>query len=347
MGRIIFFLLIAVFFLSSCSGGPDISPSQSSSEDSLQQSELSKNPTPVVQTREGEAVFIQKQNAVENGEEMMPVCGTFDLKYITAKKASDILCRLFPDCVFVEGERSSMLVTKAKPKDLFEIKNILRSIDRYSPQIMIESRIVEISESGLKTLGVSWGSPAGSFNFAYDPDSGKFNAEKISSVLNALVSKGQARLIANPKVSTLDNTEANVNIGSKIPYAVPVSSASSATQWTVQYIDAGVSLKITPKLGSDGQISVLIHPEVSAISEWRATAAGEFPVIATRNADAYVRVKDGETIVIGGLIDELDRENIMKIPLAGDVPLLKELFTKRVMEKTKTEVVFMITPHVM
>ena len=92
-----------------------------------------------------------------------------------------------------------------------------------------------------------------------------------------------------------------IKIGSRIPYAVPVTSGTT-TQWTVDYIDAGVKLKITPQLGQEGDITTFIQPEVSSISEWRTTAAGDFPVISTRNACATVRVKNGETIVIGGLL---------------------------------------------
>jgi len=341
MGKILIFLVLIAIFLTSCSSEPSSVEQQSDPE----RVEVLKNPTPVLQTPEAGAVYVS-ENGETDSAELRPVYETFCLRHISAKKASEALSRLLPEAVYAEGEGSGILIVKAVPRVMCEARSVIRSIDRPVPQIMIESRIVEITENGLKILGVTWGNPSGSFNFSYDPDSGKFSPEKISSVLNMLITKGQARLIANPRISTLDNTEADVNIGSKIPYAVPVSSASTSTQWAVQYIDAGVSLKITPKIGDDGQISVLIHPEVSAISEWRMTAAGEFPVISTRNADALVRVRDGETIIVGGLIDETERENVSKIPLAGDIPLVKELFMKRVTEKTKTEIVFMITPRV-
>jgi type II secretory pathway component GspD/PulD (secretin) len=114
----------------------------------------------------------------------------------------------------------------------------------------------------------------------------------------------------------------------------------------VEYIDAGVKLKITPQLGQENYITTFLQPEVSAVSEWRTTAAGDFPVISTRNASATVRVKNGETIVVGGLISETDRVNVTRIPILGHIPFINFLFQNRTVEKAKTEIVFLITPHV-
>jgi len=109
---------------------------------------------------------------------------------------------------------------------------------------------------------------------------------------------------------------------------------------------AKMKLKITPQLGQEGYISTFIQPEVSSISEWRTTAAGDFPVISTRNASATVRVKDGESIVIGGLMSESERENVTRVPVLGYIPVLGLLFQNKNTEKEKTEIVFLITPHV-
>jgi type II secretory pathway component GspD/PulD (secretin) len=117
-------------------------------------------------------------------------------------------------------------------------------------------------------------------------------------------------------------------------------------QWTVEYIDAGVKLMITPRLGEEGYITTSIQPEVSSVSEWRTTAAGEFPVITARNAQATLRVMDGETIVVGGLLSESDRENVSRLPILGYLPVVGLLFQNKTVEKAKTEIVFLITPHV-
>jgi type II secretory pathway component GspD/PulD (secretin) len=267
------------------------------------------------------------------------------LKCLSAAKAADLLAKVIPTAAFQVGGRANSLVIRGRDSDIGDAKELLASIDKLAPQILIESKVMEISQSDSKKLGISYGN--GTYKFITSKDTKKTSpAENLMSTLNALITDGRANVIASPRIATLDNQEALINIGSRIPYAVPVSSGSSTTQWTVEYIDAGVKLKITPQLGQDGYITTFIQPEVSSISEWRTTSAGDFPVISTRNASATVRVKDGETIVIGGLMSETERENTTRVPVLGYIPGLGSLFQNKSIEKEKTEIVFLITPHV-
>jgi type II secretory pathway component GspD/PulD (secretin) len=267
------------------------------------------------------------------------------LKYLSAGKAAELLAKIIPSAVFQVGEKASSLVIRGKASEIADAKKLLASIDKLVPQILIESRVVEISQSDSKRLGFSYGN--GIFKFITSKDSRQTTlAENPTTVLNTLISEGRANVVASPRIATLDNQEALINIGSRIPFAVPVNSASASTQWTVQYIDAGVKLKITPQLAQEGYITTFIQPEVSSVSEWKTTGAGEFPVISTRNASATVRVKNGETIVIGGLLSDSDRENISRVPVLGYLPGIGLLFQSKTIEKSKTEIVFLITPYV-
>jgi type II secretory pathway component GspD/PulD (secretin) len=268
------------------------------------------------------------------------------LKYISAEKAKNLLAKIEPSLLMETGERANSLVLKGKDSEIVEAIGLISEIDRIAPQILIESKVMEISQSDSVKLGISYGN--GTYRFQTSKDSKRtLAAEDLVSSLNALIAQGSARVLANPKIATLDNQEALINIGNRIPFAVPVAGGSSGVQWSVQYIDAGVKLKIIPQLGSEGYITTFFQPEVSSISEWRTTAAGEFPVIATRNAAATVRVKNGETIVIGGLLSESDRENITKVPLLGYLPGIGLFFQNSNREKAKTEIVFMITPYIL
>jgi len=351
MKKILLVLFLSGLLLSSCSPPPE-TMTEGQAKSGPPDDEVSKIPTTVTESVEAGAVYLFNGNdrevlrSEDSPARFMPSLETISLKYIQAGKAAEILSKMMPEGVFAEGGRSSRLVIKCRTDEMTEAKRLLRQLDGKPPQIMIESRIVELTGSSLSSLGVSWANTAGGFKISADTLNGRLSADDITAVISAMVSKGEARMIANPKIAAADNTEASVNIGSRIPYAVPVNTASSASQWTVQYIDAGVSLKITPYIGSGGTISVLIKPEVSSVSEWRITPAGDFPVISTRNAETFVKVRDGETIIIGGLIDETDRENISKVPFAGDLPLIKELFSKRTDEMARTEVVFLITPRI-
>ncbi|MFH1387549.1 MAG: secretin N-terminal domain-containing protein [bacterium] len=274
-----------------------------------------------------------------------PEIATVQLKYLSAGKVAELLTKVIPSATFQVGGRANSLVIRGKDSELVEAKKIITAIDKVTPQILIEGKVVEIAQSDSKKLGISYGN--GTVRFVTDKATRKTSlAENITSIVNTLISDGKANVVASPRIATLDNQEAMINIGSRIPYAVPVSSGGSTTQWTVEYIDAGVKLKITPQLGQEGDITTFIQPEVSSISEWRTTSAGDFPVISTRNASATVRVKNGETIVVGGLMSETERENIVRVPVFGYIPVLGLLFQNRNLEKEKTEIVFLITPRV-
>lgn len=269
------------------------------------------------------------------------------LKYLAADKISSLLGKVLPTLKASCGGSESTIVLQGKRPEIEEAKKLIAAIDNPVPQILIESKVLEISESDSLRLGFSFGSKAGTFKFITNKDTGQtVPAADLQTTLNALISDGRAKVVATPKIATLDGLEAVINIGSRIPYAVPVTNGSASTQWTVEYIDAGVKLKITPRLGKEGHITTSIQPEVSSISQWRTTAAGDFPVISTRNAQSTLRVKDGETIVVGGLMSEADRENISALPILGQIPVVGLLFQNRTVEKAKTEIVFLITPHV-
>jgi type II secretory pathway component GspD/PulD (secretin) len=269
-----------------------------------------------------------------------------ELKFITAAKACEVLSKIFTAAVFQAGERANSLIIRGRGSEINEIKLLLSSLDKLSPQILIEGKIIELTQSDSQKIGISYGS--GAIKFTTSKDTKKTAlTDDINSVLNYLIAEGRATVVTSPRIATLDNQEALINIGSRIPYAVPVSNSQAGSQWTVNYIDAGVKLKITPQLGTEGYITTFIQPEVSSISEWKITSAGEFPVISTRNASATVRVKDGETIAIGGLLSENNRENVTKIPVLGYLPIIGSLFQSKSVEKEKTELVFLITPRVM
>ncbi|MFC1568560.1 secretin and TonB N-terminal domain-containing protein, partial [Candidatus Margulisiibacteriota bacterium] len=287
------------------------------------------------------SVAAPAHHLVGNGE-----IKALDLKYLQAKKISELLAKVLPEVKVSPGASETSIVLQGQAALLEEARDLILLLDKPAAQVLIESEVLEISRSDSARLGLSFGREQGTFKFLTSRSSGQTAAaDDLQTTLNALIAEGKAEVVARPRIATLNNHSAIINIGSRIPYAVPVSSGSSSTQWTVEYIEAGVKLKITPSLGSEGQITTFIQPEVSSVSEWRSTAAGEFPVITTRNAQATLRVKDGETIVVGGLLSESERENVSKLPVLGHLPIVGALFQSRTVEKTKSEIVFLITPH--
>src|SRR3989338_5567311 len=277
--------------------------------------------------RKGSAVLVSMllQDPEAKGE-----IETMSLKYLSAEKISSLLARVLPVLKTSMGGSANSIVLKGRGEMIDEARKLISSVDLPIPQILIECKVLEISESDSMHLGLSYGEEAGTIQFLTDKDTRKTSAvSDLQTTLNGLISNGQAKIVASPKIATLDDHQAVLNIGSRIPYAVPVSSTSGSTQWTVEYIEAGVKLKITPRLGEAGYITTSIQPEVSSVSEWRTTAAGDFPVISSRNAQATLRVKDGETIVVGGLMSESERENVSRVPILGYITLAGILFQNK------------------
>lgn len=315
----------------------------------------SSNTGMIVTSEEAEGIELPKREIVSSYENLKErtkdpelVCKVICIKNISPDKVTDVVSRIIPNMIAVKNEDSNSVIIRGEPKDVSEAQKIIESLDKKIPQILIEGRVVEVSQSGLSDIGIIWGKEQGSFKFAVDKRTGVISqSDNIIGTLDLLIASGKARVLASPKITALDGKEAEINIGSRIPYAVPAGTSSTTGQWTVQYIDAGVNLRILSNVSSDGTIVSTIKPEVSNVSEWRTTAAGEFPVISTRNASVTVRIRDGETLVIGGLINESERENISGITGLSDIPLVGGVFQRKVTERTKTDVIFLITPHIM
>ncbi len=184
---------------------------------------------------------------------------------------------------------------------------------------------------------------------------GAFRLGKVASnymfdaVITAAAKKGKAKVLSDPKVATLNNKEANINITTQIPYTTTETTASTPPTLTtkVTYLTTGIVLKVTPTINSDGRISMKINPTVSQPSPTITPVAGGAPGIDTRSADTNVIVRDGETIVIGGLISDTQSEAVFKIPILGDIPLLGYLFKKKSMSRTRMELLIFVTPKIL
>lgn len=167
------------------------------------------------------------------------------------------------------------------------------------------------------------------------------NETRLTGLLTALAQKGLSKLLSSPKVTTINNKEAKIMVGQKIPYTTTTVSNTGSTQET-EFLDVGIKLTVTPTINSDQKITLNVHPEVSLFV--RADPAG--PVIGTREAYTTVIVNNGETVVIGGLITDEDRKAATQVPLLGDIPIIGHLFRQDYKSKDRTELLVFITPQI-
>ncbi len=170
----------------------------------------------------------------------------------------------------------------------------------------------------------------------------------FDSVISAAAKKGKAKVLSDPKVATLNNKEANINITTQIPYTTTETTGSTPPVLTtkVVYLTTGIVLKVTPTITSDGKIAMRVNPSVSQPSPTIAPVAGGAPGIDTRSADTNVIVQDGETIVIGGLIHDTQSDYVFKVPLLGDIPILGYLFRKKSVTRSRMELLIFVTPKI-
>lgn len=161
--------------------------------------------------------------------------------------------------------------------------------------------------------------------------------------IQALITDGKAKLLARPNITTLQGREAQINIGGEVPVPV-VTSTNTATTTSITYRDAGIILRCTPRVNPDGAITTKVHTEVSSPLYVDSLKAYQFQ---KRSADTVVRLKDGETMVIGGLIGSEESKSLSKVPFLGDLPILGAFFRSVRKSKSNSEIMIFLTAHVL
>ena len=299
-----------------------------------------------------------------------------DLKYANAEDVQDALKVLAAEVQIDKGGNRLVIVTS--PRVIAEIEGIVRVLDVPARQVSLEARIIEVSTGDTKKLGVDWdqlnrqgfviieGAPRGSSTIGGFPDSiswfpkspgeNLFKAHDLwrqgyawRFAIDALIQEGHARVLANPKIATLNGHEVSILIGSRVPYLISgtvFAGGAAAASQRVEKEEVGIKLRITPIINPDGFITTQIAPEVSSIVAFKG-ANNELPVVDTRQASTTVRIKDGNTVVIGGLLSEDRSTQVTRVPLLSSIPVLGRLFEHHSIVSTKHDVVIEVTPRIL
>lgn len=299
------------------------------------------------------------------------------VNYADVNAMRTLLSTLVPDVQYNVDTRLNMIIAEGSPGAIDQAKEVLAELDRPLQQVMIDVKIVDLSENGSKKLGVTWGAAGApgtattTFQEAVtgqqvvtNPTTGATSLSPatvagqppfvnigispfartpftLEANIQFLVSQGEAKVLAAPRVATRSGHDALIHIGDKFPI---VYFDPRAGQFQVQYIDIGVKLDVKPQIKADGYILVDLRPEVSTLV---SLVNNQYPETAVRTVNTSMRVKDGDTIVIGGLINEQDIKSVDKIPLLGDLPIIGTLFRSVSVSKSRNEVVMMLTPKIM
>ena len=266
--------------------------------------------------------------------------------------------------VVVDARTNQLIVTDTRAR-IWEIEGILHRLDRKDPEVLIEAKIVQISLKDEFRMGIDWaavvrrvhglhlssvwgGIGAGGKGSAMI---GTLSDDDYRLVLEALGSADDTRVISSPRIAVVDGQEARILIGSTKPYVTTTTttnlSGPVSVSEDVKFIDVGIKLVVTPAVHDDGEITMKIRPEVSSAAASLKTAQNNLiPIVETSQVETTVRVRDGTTLMIGGLIRDGRTSLESKVPVLGDIPLLGAAFRSRSSGKDRAETVIFLTPRI-
>ncbi|MCF7805813.1 MAG: secretin and TonB N-terminal domain-containing protein [Candidatus Marinimicrobia bacterium] len=288
------------------------------------------------------------------------------------------------------GGSKYMVITDV-PDNFPQIEDVIDQIDVPVPQVMIAVKFIETRLDHEDTRGINWtvkarlqGGPpqsrtgtttggtgttvggtgttggigTGSAGFPVfgeyqSLDVATLNLQEFQAVLEMLFTKGNSRLLSDPRITTLDNQAATIEVGTTVPVLVPQQQGAQGggvsgfgfVQNTFEDIDINISLRVLPRVNPNRYITMSVEPLVEAITGYSGPDQDR-PIVASRSAQTQVMIKDGETIAIGGLIKEDKFETYKKVPILGDIPLVGRLFQYKSKQTEKTDLIIFITPNI-
>jgi type IV pilus assembly protein PilQ len=260
---------------------------------------------------------------------------------------------------------------------LADLEAALLALDVPQRQVAVEVKFIETSLDHLKELGIDWpksmsatvtGAPlvgttgtgstanqAEPYGYTQDLNNGDFKWGKlgvtdVNVLVNYLVEHQNAKIISDPRISVMDNEEAQINVSTTTPVQTLNRLSEGAVIQdvvTYQYIEVGIMLRVRPRVSDDGFVSMHVNPIVEEIIGLVGPSSSPAPVTAKRSVETTVKVRSGETLALGGLMREKELKKVSKVWLLGDIPILGSLFRNTRTTKEKTDLLILITPTVL
>lgn len=265
-----------------------------------------------------------------------------------ARTSAALLSRLMGPSVRVEvDDRNRSLIVLAPEDQQDTVRALVAAIDGERPQVMFEAEILEINQDTTQALGINY-TDLLTFTLSEAAPKNLFSLGKItrkplgdkalSIGINFLKTSGSARVLAQPRVTTLDGVEARINS----TQTTPILTTSKEGTQSIVNLTTGIQLRLTPKVAPDGTVEATLNVSVSNPT---GSASGGAAPFSTRDASTTVRVKNGEPIAIGGLLETRTTYGEEKVPFLGDLPFIGALFTNTTTETHHTDLVILVTPR--
>jgi general secretion pathway protein D len=250
--------------------------------------------------------------------------------------------------------RLNAVILRGPPSRVAAIKQEIAMLDVPVTSVVLETKFVELSETGARNLGLDFNNgneqitavainySKGFPGFSDTPKFGGVNAN-FQVALYAQIAKGEGRIVSKPRISAQSGATAKIVTGDALPILTSIAlSGVNAVQQQVEYVNVGVTLQIAPRVTEDGFVTAHVFAVVSSVTGF----SQGYPTISQREASTSATVRDGQPFVIGGLTEESRIANKSKLPLLGDIPLLGSLFSVDHTNQEKRDLYIVVTPHI-
>jgi general secretion pathway protein D len=291
---------------------------------------------------------------------------TFYLTNAVPKDVEGLLKSMLGAKTLFVDERTNVVVMRDTPDAVRMAEKLVASIDVPEPEVLISVEVLEIARSRLLNLGITPPSSAtvtptsvagaatsgGSSLVVGDllrQNKNTLAITPLSISANALQTIGNTNTLASPRIRARNKEKAKILIGSRVPVitsSTALLTSGTASSSSVQYLDVGLTLEVQPTVYQDGDVSIKIGLEVSSITNTVVVGGTQAYTIGTRNANTLLRLKDGETQILAGLIQDSDTRNSAGIPGLSQIPIVGRLFGSNNTDREKSEIVLSITPHI-
>lgn len=316
----------------------------------------------------------RREDAAVLAEQTPLVTQTFMISYGKAKEIIASVDKMKTDRGSINyDERTNTIIVQDIPDNVQLIGEVIAKLDKTTPQVLIEARIVETTLNNQENLGIDWTvkatasgakrptifpftthtenkyaptniPAAASTEFSY----GTLNFTQVQAVLELLKTRTDTNILSNPRIVTVDNQAAKINVGSQYPIPTYTYNEEQArlqvSGW--EYKDIGIIFNVTPHVNNKNYVTLDIEPTITEILDFVTVENTSLPRLSNESAKTRVMVKDGETLVIGGLIKTKITDVKKKIPILGDIPILGLAFQKREKNIVKTDLLIFLTPRI-
>ena len=307
-------------------------------------------------------ILIYPNSAAKADEYEELIIRNFYLSHSNVQQTANMLKSMLKAKEIFVDERLNLIVMKDTRKVINLAEKLIASQDLPEPEVMLELEVLEIATNKMRDLGIRWpdqisGSVTGSGGvrgeLSYDefknPSKGLVSIQVNNPLITATLRQldGDASLLANPRIRIKNKAKASILIGERVPVVTTTTTANVGTSESVNYLDVGLKLNLEPIISLDQQVSMNVSLEVSNILETITRTSGlQTYRLGTRNTSTVLRVKDGETQILAGLIQQDERNSAQRVPFLGDFPVLGRLFSSTSENGVKTEIVLLITPRI-